>query len=214
MLSFISALYNEQNEIDDLLFHVLPYVDGYYIVDDGSTDETVNHLNAWQSHLGDYRRFVYKTVDHIGLPETVKNLALKEVPDGSWVLMLDADERFAEGVLQLIVDKIPSLDEEGITHVYFLQLEIIDDVHVRTFQKCKLFKKEAITFPPTIHEDDQFTGDGKFIQEWVVFHRKTSKKQVQREKEYLETYDKLFEQGKIDEGRLRWLRGLHHFVRE
>ncbi len=209
MLSFIAAVYNEEDEIDDLISHVRDYVDYIFIADDGSTDETENKLAAWEDY---HFKVGYKRLEHTGLPETVKNEALKMVPDGSWVLMLDADERFAPGVLQDIVKYLrenPQLD-----YVVFRQIEIIDGVPVREFQKVKLFKKEAIRFPlNNIHADDQFVGEGSYYGQWVVLHRKTSDKQKKREREYLETYQKLFDEGKIDEGRLNWLRGLHHFIR-
>lgn len=212
MLSFIAALYNEENEIDDLIVHVEPYVDQIFLVDDSSTDKTTQSLKNWFENNS---KVTYRVIPHTGLPETVKNEALSMVPDGSWVLMLDADERFAPGVLDQLtawyrfVDKQYNTDD--ITHVYFQQFEIIDNIHVRTFQKSKLFKKEAIRFSTGIHEDDQFIGRGIYKPEWLVYHRKSSQKQRQRELEYLETYDRLFEEGKIDEGRRKWLRGLHHF---
>lgn len=217
-LSFIAAVYNEEYEIDKLLNHVYPYVDGLYIVDDQSTDSTAQYLQSIENN----DKINWKQIAHTGLPETVKNEALQMVPDESWVLMLDADERFAEGVLESIQAwlEIADLHVMGsetpiggnVSHFYFQQLEIIEGQHVRTFQKSKLFRKEAIRFSTGIHEDDQFEGEGLYKPEWIVYHRKTWDKQKQREKEYLETYDKLLAEGKIDEGRRQWLRGLHYFA--
>jgi glycosyltransferase involved in cell wall biosynthesis len=217
MLSFIAALYNEEKEVVDLINHVEPYVDGIYLADDGSTDLTNLFVNAHPK----VEKISLKTMKHTGLPETVKNEALKAVPDGSWVLMLDADERFAPGVLEQIRGwlEVADLKYMGgepvitVTHVYFNQIEIIDGKPVRNFQKAKLFKKEAITFSTGIHADDVFEGKGLYREDWIVYHRKTSEKQKQRELEYLATYDRLFEEGKIDEGRRQWLRNLHHFHR-
>jgi glycosyltransferase involved in cell wall biosynthesis len=209
MLSFIAAVYNEEQEIDKLLSHVYPWVDGIYIVDDESTDSTPTFLQS----IEDNAKIHWKTIAHTGLPETVKNEALQMVPNGSWVLMLDADERLAEGVLASLRWTLGAAAKGSIdyTHFYFQQLEIIDGQHVRTFQKSKLFKKEAIHFSTGIHEDDRFDGEGLYKPEWVVYHRKTWDKQKQREAEYLVTYDKLLAEGKIDEGRRDWLRGLHYF---
>lgn len=224
MLWFISAVYNEENEIIDLLDHVKDYVYSMWIADDGSTDKTLELLKAYafstfEDGFSDGGPPV-KTVkilelQHIGLPETVKHLAKEQVPDGSWILMLDADERLHPDTLAAI--KKFTFSAEGLNwdYVYFNQLEIIDGVHVRTFQKCKLFRKEAISFPlNNIHADDQFDGRGTYKEDWLVFHRKTSDKQKQREREYLKTYKDLLDEGHIDEGRFNWLKGLHHYEKE
>lgn len=216
MINFIAALYNEKEEISSLISHVAYYVDGIYLADDHSEDNTATVIYG-HPYMGKISLKVLET--HTGLPETVKNEALSMVPDGSWVLMLDADERFAPGVLEALTGWLAGKEvcygatPETVTHVYFNQIEIIDGQAVRTFQKSKLFKKEAITFSTGIHEDDKFEGDGVYNPDWVVYHRKTSQKQVKREREYLETYKRLLDEGKIDEGRYQWLRGLHHYVR-
>ena len=219
MLEFICATFNEAEEIDDLLQHIYPFVDRAHIVDDGSVDGTIEKLHRWWLYSNDSKlppEFTWHQMDeHSGLPETVKNEALKLVNDGSWVLMLDADERFAPGVLVAVREWLRGPYSVGVDYVYFNQVEIIDNQAVRQFQKCKLFKKEAMTFPlDNIHADDVLSGNGIYREDWMVRHRKSSDKQVKREQEYLQTYDKLFEEGKIDAGRREWLRGLHHYVRE
>jgi glycosyltransferase involved in cell wall biosynthesis len=207
-IAFIAALFNEQNEIDDLISHVEPYVDALYFVDDGSTDQTLDKL-----FNRDTSKISIKMLTHTGLPETVKAEALKGVPENyEWVLMLDADERFITP-LQEIVSWIKSPASVEVDYVYFNQFEVIDGKHVRTFQKCKLFRRGAINFPLNdIHKDDELRGEGAFLG-WQVIHRKTTNKQIQREFEYLKTYDKLLEDGHIDEGRRDWLRNLHHYVK-
>lgn len=211
MITFLTAVYNEQDEIVDLLRSVSPFVDNYAIVDDGSTDTTAHLLQSFFSGFEDESNF--KTIDHTGLPETVKNEALSLVADGSWVLMLDADERLDTNTLIDIQNWVKSADD-SIDYVYLKQVEVIDDVPVREFQKCKLFRKESVRFPlNNIHADDQFVGNGTYKPDWVVVHRKTSTKQIVRETEYLQTYKKLLDEGKIDEGRYQWLVNLHHYVR-
>lgn len=212
MLEFICAAFNEENEIRDLVAHVFPFADKIHIMDDVSTDETVNILHKIQIAIPDKLDW-HQMEQHSGLPETVKNEALKMVEDGSWVLLLDCDERFAPGVLEAIQAWVAGPYAVGISYVYLRQLEIIDGVQVREFQKSKLFKKEAVRFSTGIHEDDVFTGNGIYRDDWVVHHRKSSGKQRQREFEYLDTYKRLHEEGKIDDGRLEWLKSLHHFVR-
>ena len=209
MLTFLCAVYNEEEELADLLESVDRYVDAYAICDDGSTDLTLPILGIWH-HMAT-KPFEFKTIDHTGLCEVARIHALDLVQSGSWILMCDADERFEN--LEEIAAWVKSDIPENVTHVYFDQLEYIDGEHVRTFQKAKLFKKESITLPEMIHGDPAFVGDPVSFG-WKVTHRKTSKKQILREKEYLQTYNRLFEEGKIDKGRLEWMRNLHHYIRE
>jgi glycosyltransferase involved in cell wall biosynthesis len=211
LISFIAAVYNEEKEITDLHNHIYWLVDNMYIVDDGSTDDTENILAAIEEFDPN---FEYKRIAHTGLPEMVKAEALDMVPDGSWVIMLDADERFMDDVLQAIHDFCNSSESEEYDYVYFRQVEIIDGTPVREFSKCKLFRKEAMQFPENnIHADDVLTGRGLYKEDWIVLHRKTTDKQIAREIEYLATYKKLLADGKIDEGRYQWLIGLHHYVK-
>lgn len=211
MIEFIAAVYNESEEIDDLLNHISPLVDRINIVDDGSTDDTWDKIVA---HTEKDSRVFGMRIEHTGLPETVKNEALSLCRNNSWVVMLDADERFTDDTLYEIERFLHDEEEnKKWDYVYFNQLEVIDQQHVRTFQKCKLFRKEAITFPlDNIHADDQFEGRGTYFG-WEVIHRKSTNKQIKRETEYLATYKKLLAEGKIDEGRYQWLTGLHHYVK-
>ena len=195
-LNFIAALYNEEAEVEDLIDHISPYVEGLYFADDGSTDKTRLLLLTSPQYPD---KVHLRAIEHTGLCEVARIKALETVPDGSWVLMLDADERFAPGVLEDVKAWLRSIDSTKYTHVYFFQEEIIDGVSVRAFQKVKLFRKDSAHLPEMIHADPQFDGDGIYKGEWVVFHRKTSDKQKQREREYLDTYQKLFEEGKIDD---------------
>lgn len=207
MLTFMAALYNEENQIESLLNHVNPYVDAYAFVDDGSTD------NTWKEVFRHCDKIPsFETIEHTGLPETVKARALEYVHPDSWVIMLDADERFGDGVLPKITNFINSKNSEGITHVWFTLQEFIDGQHTRTFQKCRLFRASAANFSTRVHEDDTFTGNGAFFG-WTVLHNKSKEKQVQREKEYLETYQRLVSEGKITQERADEMKSFHYFVR-
>lgn len=211
-ITFITATYNEQEEIDSLIKSVNPFVDAIRVCDDGSTDTTSFLLEAIYVKT---LNFEYKVINHTGLPETVKNEALKMVPEWTdWVLMLDCDERIDVLTLQKIREWTETTEANKYSYVYFKQVEIIDGVAVREFQKAKLFRPDAIHFPlDNIHADDQFSGDGTYRADWVVSHRKSSTKQIVRETEYLQTYRRLLKEGKIDEGRYNWLVSLHHYVR-
>lgn len=212
MIEFIAAVYNEEKEIDDLIKHVWNYVDAVHIVDDVSTDDTTHQLNAW--YWADELKFDWHQMDqHTGLPEVVKAKALEMCEPDSWVVMLDADERFADGVLEQVTAFIKSPSAEEISHIYFSEPEFIDGNHTRTFLKCRAFKKSAVKFSTEVHRDDQFTGKGLSREDWVVIHRKSRNKQIARELEYLETYRKLVKEGKITQERMNEMMGFHYFIK-
>lgn len=212
MLSFIAALYNEENEVESLLNHVAPYVDRIYLVDDGSTDLTQNIVMEWFSAEGTKPYLEYSKILHTGRPETVKQTALLNVPDGDWVVMLDADERFPDGTLAQIREFLDSDTAQLYTHVWFSLEEYIDGVFTKGFAKCRLFRKDSVTFSTGIHQSDQFSGRGATFN-WRVIHRKTSEKQIRRETEYLSTYHEMLTNGEITNDDLRWLLSNHYFVK-
>lgn len=207
MLEMIIATYNEENEIESLITHMYSYADKINICDDGSTDSTIPKINRWVGKVVNPP----KIISHTGLPETVKFEALKMCQPDSWVALLDADERYGENVRTQILRFMENVPE-GVTHVWFTLEEYIDNQLTRTFQKCRLFKASAVKFSDAVHVDDQFEGNGAFYG-WKVIHRKTAKKQIRRETEYIETYDKLVAEGKIDGNRRNELTAMHYFVK-
>jgi len=213
MIEFISTLYNEEEEIIDLLLHVSPYVDKINLIDDGSTDTTLARIGYFKVfHKEATHKTVAKTIEHTGLCEIGRIRALEMCDDDSWIIMLDADERFAPGVLEKIVEFCNN-PPEGVTHLYFSQREFIDNSPVAAFAKVKVFKKSAAHLPEIIHRDPSFDGTGVGY-DWVVIHRKTVSKQVMRELQYLDTYDKLLDEGKVTQDDVNWFKGMHHYVRD
>lgn len=209
MIEFISAVYNESAEIDDLVQHVYPFVDRINIVDDGSTDDTALKLNM---HVLSDDKTTYKTIEHTGLCEVARIHALEMCADDSWVVMLDADERFESPSLSQIVDFVKEAPDH-ITHVYFGQKEYIDGVQVAEFAKVKLFKKSAAHLPEVIHRDPSFEGEPYNFGGYVI-HRKSREKQIMREMQYIDTYEKLFEEGKVTRSDVNWFKSMHHYVRD
>lgn len=207
MIEFITSLYNEEAEIYDLVTTVYNYVDRLVLVDDGSKDHTGDIISFFPKE-----KISYVPIEHTGLCELGRIEALKHVNPGSWVLMLDADERPVEGVLGALQGFLEE-QPDNVTHVWFKQSEYIDGKYMKAFAKVKVFRKEAVRLPEIIHGDPQFTGDS-VSPGWEIIHRKTSYKQFTRETEYIETYRKLLAEGKIDQDRKNWFEGMHYFVRD
>jgi hypothetical protein len=127
--------------------------------------------------------------------------------------MLDADERIDEATLHKIVGYTESGDL-GTSHVWFTLDEYIDGVGpLRTFLKCRLFRASAAMFSDSVHEDDDFIGQGANF-DWKIIHRKTSSKQILRENEYIETYKRLLSEGKVTQEWIDRCIGFHYFVKE
>lgn len=214
---FLVATYNESTEIEDLLNSVAEHVEEIIISDDGSTDNTTEKAEAWAARNKERMvEIIYN--DHIGLAETVKRKGVDYIrfiygPD-QWILMLDADERVDESTLKEIVSFTDSFEHSvGITHIWFALDEYIDGRGpLRSFLKCRLFRAGSVAFSEAVHEDDRFDGQGANFN-WRVIHRKTSTKQIMREKEYLQTYQKLLADGKVTQEWVDRCIGFHYFVK-
>lgn len=209
MIEFISSVYNEENEISDLIEHVEPWVDKIHIVDDGSEDSTPDILYNWMFVSN---KVNFYPITHTGLCEIGRIRALSHVADDSWVVMLDADERFDFRVLENTTEYLLGVPKE-ITHIYYSQHEFIDNQKVAEFAKVKVFRKSAAHLPEVIHRDPQFDGEAINLG-GVVIHRKSKQKQVMREMQYLDTYEKLYDEGKVTRDDVNWFKGMHHFIKD
>lgn len=102
-LSVCLAVYNEENNLKDCLDSVKEIADEIVIVDGGSTDQTVEIAEKFNSK-------VIKTnnppIFHIN-----KQKALEEAKN-DWILQLDADERITKALRDEIVKIINMSDEE------------------------------------------------------------------------------------------------------
>jgi glycosyltransferase involved in cell wall biosynthesis len=204
-LAFLTAVYNEEAEIENLLRSVRPYVDIIIVSDDGSEDQTV----AKASDTGYVDIMV--TGPHLASCEETRIRGFAFV-EADWVLILDADERIsADGMkkLRIFTDR----NDPQYTHVYFSQDEFIDNVLTRTFPKIKLARPQYLNLPVGIHDDISCTGESTNIGVRVL-HRKTSAKQRQRETEYVQAYERKIIEGKMTRQRAEEVKGWHYYVRE
>lgn len=205
-LGFLVATYNEEIEILDLLNSVRPYVDEIVVSDDGSEDSTIALVE--ESGLADK---IVKGEHVASCEETrIRGLAVME---SDWILILDADERIPNEYLEQIEKSIEWLEMKGITHVYFNQEEYLDGQHTRTFQKVKLARKDSLYLPEVIHGDISVEGLHA-VSPWIVLHRKTTNKQIQRETEYIEAYKQKVAEGKMSQEWADKVKQWHYFVKE
>lgn len=209
-LALLVAVYNEQEEILDLLQSVRPFVDTIIVSDDGSTDTTISRVV--KSGLAD----VIVLGEHLASCEETRIRGFKRVIE-DWVLILDADERIdAEGmqkIVEFINTPVDNVGEENeITHVYFTQKEYIDGALMRDFAKIKLAKPFFLHLPSGIHDDISCSGEPTNIGVEVV-HRKSWSKQIMRETEYLAAYQRKIKEGKMTPERAAQVSGWHYVVK-
>lgn len=202
-LAFLTAVYNERAEIEDLIDSVRPYVDAVVVSDDGSTDDTP--LIALKTGKVD----VLVLGPHLASCEEVRIRGFDRVNE-DWILILDADERISAEGMQKIREFIDS--DPPQTHVYFSQKEYIGGQFLRDFAKIKLARFESLHLPTGIHDDIWCDGDPINIGVEVV-HRKTWEKQVQREREYLDAYERKVAEGKMTPERAAQVSQWHYVVR-
>lgn len=186
-LGFLTAVYNEEREITDLLRSVRPFVDEIVVSDDGSADNTV----AYAAKFADV--IVLSKATH-SCEETRIRGFQRLISD--WVLILDADERIPTEHLAAIKPALEELDNLNKSHVYFYQFEVIDGRQTRTFEKVKLARRDSLHLPEIIHADISVDGDPANLG-WSVMHRKSSDKQKMRELEYLQAYEQKVAEGKM-----------------
>lgn len=204
-LAFLTAVYNEEAEISDLITSVRPYVDTIIISDDGSTDKTIQLV--LESKLAD----CVVLGPHLASCEETRIRGFKRVTE-DWVLILDADERISPEDLQTIRESLEDLDNRGITHVYFSQEEYIDQQRTRTFAKIKLARREHLHLPVGIHDDISASGESTNLG-LRVLHRKSKEKQIMRETEYLSAYRRKIAEGKMTPERAAQVSNWHYYIK-
>lgn len=91
-VTLCSVVYNEIDRIADLIKNASPYVDNIVIVDQQSTDGTWE----WLEHNAEQMKLIIRQDRHWGYCEPSRRLAHQLIPNDSWVLVLDADERISE----------------------------------------------------------------------------------------------------------------------
>jgi glycosyltransferase involved in cell wall biosynthesis len=205
-LAFLTAVYNEQDEIVDLLESVRPYVDTIIVSDDGSIDATVPL--AVQSGLVD----VLVMGPHLASCEETRIRGFDRVVE-DWVLILDADERINPWGMKDLRAGIERAEAEGFTHIYFRQDEYIDGRQTHSFAKIKAAKRGWLHLPVGIHDDISCGGEPINLG-ITVLHRKSMRKQIQRETEYIQAYKRKIAEGKMTPQRAAEVTEWHYVVKE
>jgi glycosyltransferase involved in cell wall biosynthesis len=103
-ISVVLATRNEEDNIGPCLESVKDFASEIIVVDEGSTDKTVDIAKSYGAKV--------EIVRHEPIFHITKQKAI-DMAQGDWILQLDADERVSKKLADEIV-KITSLDESGI----------------------------------------------------------------------------------------------------
>ena len=146
-ITAVLCLYNEALNIDGCLNHLEPYVDKIIIFDDGSTDETISIAKTHSKVVRIIRNKKKKEWLERRNRATVINEAYKQSKrHNSWVLCIDADERFELPFLQsLRTIATQYYNHPVVINVYFR--ELWDSIHQYRSDGIWGEKRKSVFFP-------------------------------------------------------------------
>ena len=126
---------------------LLPFVDKWLFIDGGSTDQTLKQLDSFKSDkiMVVHRRYEH---EHKGADGRQRNAYLDLIPDGAWVLVIDADEVISD-TGYLLREIASMMDQQGGQKVfdvhmvhYFWHLGLVDATQERHYVPRRFFKKQ------------------------------------------------------------------------
>ena len=149
-------------------------VDEIVAVDSSSVDGTLDILKEYEAVI--YTKALegsWSKLRNFGIEKSTKD----------WILILDSDEYLTKET----IGKIPELVKSSEVDCYiFRRLNYLDDVlqEVKDYH-YRLFRKHC-SYAGVIHE--QLTGFNKsqVVEDAIVMHKKTLKRQKEQDKRYLE----------------------------
>lgn len=104
MISAVILTKNEENNIIDCL-ETIDWCDEFIVVDDNSTDRTLEVIKNFNPRIGIYKR------ELDGDFSAQRNFGASKAR-GEWVLFIDADERLSHGLKGEIIDFLKSKNKE------------------------------------------------------------------------------------------------------
>lgn len=148
-ISVVINTFNEEKNIDRVLNSV-KWADEIVIVDDGSTDQTIDLAKKYTKKI-----FHHKGVGYV---EPARNFALSKATN-EWILLLDADEEVSVTLAKRLQDI--SVEMKDINYVEIPRKNIIfgkwmkasmwwPDFHPRFFKKGKVMWKNEIHSKPEL----------------------------------------------------------------
>jgi len=174
MISWLLLTWNSANSIRTALESAKDLVDEIVVVDSNSTDETLDILDEYDAKV--YTKALEKSWSEL------RNFGISKA-SYEWILVLDSDEYLTKETL-LMIPKLVESDE--VDAFIFRRLNYLDGV----LQEAKdyhyrLFKRHC-RYAGRIHEQLVGFKKSKVIEDAIVMHKKTWKKQKEQDERYLE----------------------------
>ena len=161
LISAIIVVKNEEDTIEDCLRSIRQLVNEIIIVDDESTDKTVDIARKYTSKI--FRHHL----ESLGLQ---LKYALTKTTN-NWVIWLDADERITPELEREIREKLKHPKYNGY-HVFFHVLFLGKDIQPqgKETQGCiRLFnKKKSILLTPPIHPRLEIEGEAGVLKARIL----------------------------------------------
>lgn len=177
-VSLCMVVYNEGHRIFDSLFSVPDFVDEYVIVDQQSTDNTVDEINRLASQSGKSVKVIEDK--HWGYCEPSRNLAHQE-SSGDWVIVLDADERLSATFIadvDRIMDSYPGC---RLQRSFYLS----EEHHFTGDTQYRFFPRDNVRYLDELHTEPQAKAGFVYATPYIaIWHYKSWAEQVRDELQY------------------------------
>lgn len=157
-ISAVINILNEEKNIERVL-KSLKWVDEVVIVDDGSTDNTLDILGKLKIDDRRLRVFKHKSAGYV---EPARNFAILKAT-GDWILIVDADEEISETLVKRLIQVVDKMHQ--IEFVEIPRKNIIFGHWMKASMwwpdyNIRFFKKGSVTWKNEIHSIPETKGSG------------------------------------------------------
>src|SRR3989344_1582000 len=170
-ISVVINTLNEEGSIKRAL-ESLSWADEVVIIDDGSTDATLEILRNTKMKDERVKIFHHKSGGYV---EPARNFAISKA-SGDWILILDADEEIPETLAVRL--KNVTTEMQQINYVEIPRKNIIFGKWMKASMwwpdyQIRFFKKGVVTWRNEIHSKPGVTGEGIKLDDeerWAIVH--------------------------------------------
>lgn len=174
MVSQISVVINTYNEEKNIrvLIESLKWAGEIVVVDDGSSDKTIEILNKLK--IGNDRLKIFKHKGE-GFVEPARNFAISKASN-EWILIVDADEQIPETLVERLIEIASQM--KRISNVRLPRKNLIFGHFMKASMwwpdyNVRFFRKGAVTWTDKIHRVPEVLGEALDLppdEKWAIVH--------------------------------------------